>query len=203
MLPYRTQVSSMSSINIIIFHLSKLWKAKFFILCGAIFLVRLRGKFEIDHSWEWKGQLTNGNIEWVLGWKGRGSKGLKYYEQHSLATFSAKRLLACLPCSCTHCHCVKPTSISSSMLTTAWKWRNDAVRQVSRKPCSYYGTWKTRQWTHTTQQPYLLLYRGLPAALPPTGRRRAGLCSAQRFLFCPCRTELSACVVASVWQFPA
>ena len=36
--------------SIIIFHLSKLWKAKFFILCDVIFLVRLQGKFEIDHS---------------------------------------------------------------------------------------------------------------------------------------------------------
>ena len=36
--------------SIIIFHLSKLWKAKFFILCDAIFLVRLQGKFDIDHS---------------------------------------------------------------------------------------------------------------------------------------------------------
>ena len=36
----------------IIFHLSKRWKAKFFILCDVIFLVRLQGKFEIDHSWE-------------------------------------------------------------------------------------------------------------------------------------------------------
>ena len=32
------------------FHLSKLWKAKFFILCGVIFLVRLQEKLEIDHS---------------------------------------------------------------------------------------------------------------------------------------------------------
>ena len=40
--------------SIIIFHLSKLWKAKFFILCDVIFLVRLQGKFENDHSWEWK-----------------------------------------------------------------------------------------------------------------------------------------------------
>ena len=36
----------------IIFHLSKLWKAKFFILCDVVFLVRLQGKFEIDHSRE-------------------------------------------------------------------------------------------------------------------------------------------------------
>ena len=36
--------------SIIIFHLSKLWKAKFSILCNVIFLVRLHGKFEIDHS---------------------------------------------------------------------------------------------------------------------------------------------------------
>ena len=38
--------------RIIIFHLSKLRKAKFFILCDVIFLVRLQGKLEIDHSWE-------------------------------------------------------------------------------------------------------------------------------------------------------
>ena len=36
--------------SIIIFHLRKLWKAKFFILCDVIFLVRLQEKFEIDHS---------------------------------------------------------------------------------------------------------------------------------------------------------
>ena len=34
---------------IIIFHLSKLWKAKVFTLCDVIFLVRLQRKFEIDH----------------------------------------------------------------------------------------------------------------------------------------------------------
>ena len=32
---------------IIIFHLGKLWKATFFILCDVIFLLRLQGKFEI------------------------------------------------------------------------------------------------------------------------------------------------------------
>ena len=36
--------------SIIIFHLSKLLKTKFFILCDVIFLVRLQGKFDIDHS---------------------------------------------------------------------------------------------------------------------------------------------------------
>ena len=41
--------------SIIIFHLSKLWKAKFFILCDVIFLVRPQGRFEIGHSQEWKG----------------------------------------------------------------------------------------------------------------------------------------------------
>ena len=34
----------------IIFHLSKLWKAKFSLLCDVIFLVRLQGNFDIDHS---------------------------------------------------------------------------------------------------------------------------------------------------------
>ena len=38
----------------IIFHLGKLWKAKFSIPCDAIFLVRLQGKFDIDHSQEWE-----------------------------------------------------------------------------------------------------------------------------------------------------
>ena len=41
--------------GIIIFHLRKLWKAKFLILCDVILLVRLQGKFDIDHSQEWKG----------------------------------------------------------------------------------------------------------------------------------------------------
>ena len=39
--------------SILIFHLSKQWKAKFFILCDVILLVRLQEKFEIDQSWEW------------------------------------------------------------------------------------------------------------------------------------------------------
>ena len=39
----------------IIFHLSELWKAKFSILCDVLLLVRLQEKFELDHSWEWKG----------------------------------------------------------------------------------------------------------------------------------------------------
>ena len=38
--------------SIIICQLSKLSKAKFFILCDVIFLVRLQDKFDIDHSWE-------------------------------------------------------------------------------------------------------------------------------------------------------
>ena len=38
--------------SVIIFHLSELWKAKFFILFDATFLVELQGKLEIDHSWE-------------------------------------------------------------------------------------------------------------------------------------------------------
>ena len=38
----------------IIFHLSKLWKAKFSLLCDVIFPVGLEGKFDIDNSQEWK-----------------------------------------------------------------------------------------------------------------------------------------------------
>ena len=43
----------------IIFHLSKLWKAKFSLLCDVVFLVGLEGKFDIDHSQEWKGQTLH------------------------------------------------------------------------------------------------------------------------------------------------
>ena len=39
--------------SIIIFHLSKLWKAKFSILFDVIFLLRLQGKFDIDQSKSW------------------------------------------------------------------------------------------------------------------------------------------------------
>ena len=42
--------------GIIVFQLSKLWKAKFSILCDVIFLGKLQEKFEIDYSWEWKGE---------------------------------------------------------------------------------------------------------------------------------------------------
>ena len=38
--------------SIIISHLSKLWNTKFFIPCDVIFLVRMQGKFEIDHPQE-------------------------------------------------------------------------------------------------------------------------------------------------------
>ena len=33
-------------------HLMKLQKAKLFMLCDVILLVRLQDKFELDHSWE-------------------------------------------------------------------------------------------------------------------------------------------------------
>ena len=35
--------------------LMKLQKAKLFMLCDVILLVRLQDKFELDHSWEWEG----------------------------------------------------------------------------------------------------------------------------------------------------
>ena len=58
--PNLSHEKSMSEVvrigRLIIFHLSKLWKAQlFFILCDFIFLLRLQGKFEVDHSWEVKG----------------------------------------------------------------------------------------------------------------------------------------------------
>ena len=50
--------------GIIIFYLSKLWKAKFFMLCDVIFLVRLQEKLDIDRSWEWKGRYFNYHRHW-------------------------------------------------------------------------------------------------------------------------------------------
>ena len=45
---------------IIIAHLRKLWKAKFFKMCDVTFLVRLQGKFDIAHSvQEWTGHPTH------------------------------------------------------------------------------------------------------------------------------------------------
>ena len=47
---FNDQGDVLSICSIIIFHPSKQWNARFFILCDVIFLVRLQGKFEIDHS---------------------------------------------------------------------------------------------------------------------------------------------------------
>ena len=38
--------------SIIVFHLSKLSKAKFSILCDVIILARQQGEIEVDHSWD-------------------------------------------------------------------------------------------------------------------------------------------------------
>ena len=64
--------------SIITFHLSKLWKVKFSILCDVIFLVSLQGNFDIDHSWEWKGYCS---IPYSILWN-------KYFKNKSLLTFS-------------------------------------------------------------------------------------------------------------------
>ena len=53
-LPKEKCINEVVTGSIIIFHLSKLWKVKFSILCDVLFLVRMQGKFEIEHSWEWK-----------------------------------------------------------------------------------------------------------------------------------------------------
>ena len=55
--------------SIVIFHPSKLWKAKFSILCDVILLVRLHGKCNIDHFWKWKGwQFVSGGRSDDLKW---------------------------------------------------------------------------------------------------------------------------------------
>ena len=42
--------------SIIVFHLSKLRKATFYMPCYVTFVIRLPGKLEIVRSWEWKAQ---------------------------------------------------------------------------------------------------------------------------------------------------
>ena len=51
----RKYISEVVRIGIFIFHLSRLWKGKFFILCDVIFLMMLQEKCGIDHSCECKG----------------------------------------------------------------------------------------------------------------------------------------------------
>ena len=53
--------------RILIVHQSKLWKDKFSILCDVIFLARLQGKYDIDHSWEWKGWSWNLHCKLLAG----------------------------------------------------------------------------------------------------------------------------------------
>ena len=54
--PFKDKVYEWGSENwcIIIFYLSKLWKSKLFILRDVMILMRLQGKFDIDHSEEWR-----------------------------------------------------------------------------------------------------------------------------------------------------
>ena len=47
--------------SIIISHLSKLWKAKFFTVWWNIYGEAV-GKFEIDHSSKWKGQIARYSV---------------------------------------------------------------------------------------------------------------------------------------------
>ena len=52
--------------SIIIFNLIERWKAKLYRPSDVVFLVRLRGKFEIDHSWEWKAiAKATRNNQWI------------------------------------------------------------------------------------------------------------------------------------------
>ena len=53
--PFKKRLYESRICSIITFHLSKLWKVKFSILCDVTFLVRLQGNFDIGHSQEWKG----------------------------------------------------------------------------------------------------------------------------------------------------
>ena len=80
----------------IVFHPSKLWKSKFFILCDTIFLVRWQGKFEIDHSWEWKGQANapDASRPWGCSWwpgpcvRSAASPGTSFPRRSALPTAS-------------------------------------------------------------------------------------------------------------------
>ena len=52
--------------GILIFHLNNLRKAKFFILCDVLFLVRLQEKFDIDHSGSERANHSLGIAAWLI-----------------------------------------------------------------------------------------------------------------------------------------
>ena len=88
--------------SIIIFHLSKLWIAKFFIFCDVIFLVRLQGKFEIDHSERLKGFKVAKSSDWsrflalrfTLPWI-----RIRVWEFFQVRVFSKEGVGGCVPAS--------------------------------------------------------------------------------------------------------
>ena len=73
--------------SVIIFHLSKLWKSKFFIR-AIVFssVVRLQGKFEIGHSWEWKDKGPTSNTVLCV----RATCGNHFRYTHSLRSWRSQ-----------------------------------------------------------------------------------------------------------------
>ena len=88
--------------SIIIFHLSKLWIARFSIFCDVIFLVRLQGKFEIDHSERLKGFKVAKSSDWsrflalrfTLPWI-----RIRVWEFFQVRVFSKEGVGGCVPTS--------------------------------------------------------------------------------------------------------
>ena len=63
--------------SIVILHL-----VSYFILCDVTFLVRLQGKFEMGHSWEWKGQgkTSLSLYSWIWGGFSTKTPALRFAE---------------------------------------------------------------------------------------------------------------------------
>ena len=76
-----------------IFHLSKRSKAEFFILCCVIFLVRLQGRFELDHTWEWEGENIRAN------WRDMGKrKAIWNWHQNEVFYWLFDEAVLFIPC---------------------------------------------------------------------------------------------------------
>ena len=164
--------------------LSKLWKAKFFTLCDVIFLVRVQGKFDIDHSWRWKGSRNNSHVRKegtaTIGFRMRlrphyTNPCKRVNAQLSILTqlvflvpegFAAEDFWICPETSFPHAEKKKHGSISTEAFRRAWHFGGIvALREV---PCHGSGSSLLRDYNHNSEG-LLVVYFGpetCPRRLP-------------------------------------
>ena len=139
--------------SIILFHLSKLWKAKSFILCDVRFLVRLQGKLEIDHSWEWKTELPLRALGIISeGGRWMGGRFFFFYIVASASTVSHWRAWFLLDLAW-----LRTTYVPYPGLGLGFGYKGLGVRFRASYGQGWVGTWPvtrldlffvTRSWWH-------------------------------------------------------